>query len=171
GLHKKNYTHFTSPIRRYSDLIVHRLFEAYLEKYLGEPGLSGKLPHYTQGALDSLGDHLSITEVNSVEAEREHVKLKLLEFFERELTKKKRQKFDAVIADVRNHGMFVELTASQAYGLVPVSTLRDDMYFLTPDGNALKGRRTKKTYETGQMIQVQVDHVDRFKRQIDFRLA
>lgn len=171
GLNKKNYTHFTSPIRRYSDLVVHRLFEAYLEKYLGETGLGGKLPHYTQANLDSMGDHLTITEQTSTEAEREHVKLKLLEFFERELNKKHRQKFQAVIADVRNHGMFVELTGSQAYGLIHVSTLRDDLYVLTSDNTALKGRRTKKRYEIGQLIQVAVERVDRFKRQIDFRIA
>lgn len=171
GLNKKNYTHFTSPIRRYSDLVVHRIFEAYLEKHMAEPSLSGKLRHYTQAELDRMGDHLTITEQNSTEAERDHVKLKLLEFFERELNKKDRQKFEAVISDVRNHGMFIELTGSQAYGMVHISTLRDDLYSLSPDGTTLKGRRKKKTYGVGQKIQVVTERVDRFKRQIDFRIA
>lgn len=171
GLNKRNYTHFTSPIRRYADLVVHRLFESYLEKHMAEPSLGGKLRHYTQAELDNIGDHLTITEQNSTEAERDHTKLKLLEFFERELEKTERQQFEAVIADVRNHGMFVELTGSQAYGLIHISTLRDDLYFLTPDGSALKGRRRKQSYEVGQKVQVVTERVDRFKRQIDFRIA
>lgn len=171
GLNKKNYTHFTSPIRRYSDLVVHRLFEAFLDKFTDAAALSGKQRHYTQADLDRMGDHLTQTEQNSTEAEREHVKLKLLEFFERELSKTERTPFAAVIADVRNHGMFVELTGSQAYGLVHISTLRDDLYSLTPDKTAIVGRRTKKRYEVGQKIQVVTERVDRFKRQIDFKLA
>lgn len=171
GLNKKNYTHFTSPIRRYSDLVVHRLFESYLEKFTDAKALARKARHYTQADLNSLGDHLSITEQNSTEAEREHVKLKLLEFFERELDKKERTKFAAVITDVRNHGMFIELLDSQAFGLVHISTLRDDLYSLTPDKTAITGRRTHKRYEVGQRIQVVTERVDRFKRQIDFRVA
>lgn len=171
GLNKKNYTHFTSPIRRYSDLVVHRLFEAYLERFLGKAGPTGKPRHYSQKQLDSLGDHLTITEQNSTEAEREHVKIKLLEFFERDLKKKERSQFEAVITDIRNHGMFIELTGSQAYGFIHISTLSDDLYILTSDGSSLRGRHTKKRYEIGQFIQVMVDRVDRFKRQIDFRLA
>jgi ribonuclease R len=171
GLHKKNYTHFTSPIRRYSDLVVHRLFESYLEKFTDARPLSRKSLHYTQAALDNLGDHLTATEQNSTEAERDHVKLKLLEFFERELTKKERTKFAAVISEVRNHGMFVELLDSQAFGLVHISTLRDDLYSLTADRTAIKGRRNKKVYEVGQKIQVVTERVDRFKRQIDFRIS
>jgi ribonuclease R len=138
---------------------------------MGGPSLSAKLRHYTQAELDRMGDHLTITEQNSTEAERDHVKLKLLEFFERELNKKDRQKFEAIISDVRNHGMFIELTGSQAYGMVHISTLGDDLYSLSPDGTTLKGRRKKKTYKVGQKIQVVTERVDRFKRQIDFRIA
>ena len=119
----------------------------------------------------SMAEHLSLTEQNSTEAERESVKVKLLEFFERELKKTRRTRFEAVILEVRNHGMFVELTESMAYGLVHVSTLTDDLYRLDGGGTALVGRRKRRRYEVGQTITVQVERVDRFKRQIDFRVA
>lgn len=172
GLNKVDYTHFTSPIRRYSDLVVHRVFGHYLIKHCNQPNVPGSssvaLP---MGKAGSLAEHLSLTEQNSTEAERESVKVKLLEFFERELKKSRRTRFSAVILEVRNHGMFVELTESMAYGLVHVSTLTDDLYRLDGGGTALVGRRKKRRYEVGQTITVQVERVDRFKRQIDFKVA
>jgi ribonuclease R len=121
--------------------------------------------------MNSIAEHISITEANSTEAERESVKVKLLEFFERETKKRKRQEFAAVIVEIRNHGMFVELEHSAAFGLVHNSTLRDDMYYPTANGTALVGRRTKRKFTLGQKIVVNVERVDRFKRQIDFRIA
>ncbi len=171
GLNKKNYTHFTSPIRRYSDLVVHRLLETFLVKHRGEKPLPGKNRHYTQGELNSVAEHLSVTEQNSTEAEREHVKQKLLEFFEREMDKPEKTRFPAIITDVKNHGMFIELKDSQAFGLIHISTMRDDHYQINADGNALIGRRTKRKYENGQQVEVVTERVDRFKRQIDFRLV
>lgn len=172
GLNKVDYTHFTSPIRRYSDLVVHRVFGHYLIKHCNQPRVPGSsavaLPIAKAG---SLAEHLSLTEQNSTEAERESVKIKLLEFFERELKKTRRTRFEAVILEVRNHGMFVELTESMAYGLVHVSTLTDDLYRLDGGGTALVGRRKRRRYEVGQTITVEVERVDRFKRQIDFRVA
>jgi ribonuclease R len=170
GLQKRDYLHFTSPIRRYADLIVHRVFARYLAKNLGQTLLPPNQIKYTGSKMVSIAEHLSLTEVNSVEAERESVKVKLLEFFERELEKKKRTQFEAVITETRNHGMFIELTGSLAFGLVHVSTL-DDMYFLTNDGTALVGRRSNRRYQVGQKITVVVSRVDRFKRQVDFRIV
>ena len=106
-----------------------------------------------------------------MEAERESQKVKLLEFFEREVAKKKRTVFAAVITDVRNHGLFVELPDAMSFGLVHLSTLRDDLYLLNNAGTALIGRRHKRRLELGQKISVVTERVDRFKRQIDFRLA
>lgn len=169
GLAKSDYTHFTSPIRRYSDLIVHRVVDTYLHKIGADSASPNPDVRYTQGKLDSLGDHLCITERNSVDAERESVKTKLLEYYERELKKDDKQSFKAIITDVKNHGLFVELTDSQAFGMIHISTLDDDFYHPSNDGNSLIGRRHKKTYSLGQHIMVQVERVDRYKRQIDFR--
>jgi ribonuclease R len=171
GLAKPDYTHFTSPIRRYSDLIVHRVLDSYLHKHGADSALDEPDIRYTRGKLQSLGDHLSVTERNSVDAERESVKTKLLEFYERELKKPEKQSFKAIITDVKNHGLFVELTDSLAFGMVHISTLDDDFYHPNNDGTALVGRRKQKTYSLGQYIMVQVERVDRFKRQIDFRVT
>ncbi len=169
GLYKEHYAHFTSPIRRYSDLIVHRIFDNYLIKHGCETAI--KTPHafYSQGQLESLAQHVSITEQNSTEAERESVKVKLLELFERELNKKEKTAFAAVITDIRNYGMFIELKESMAFGLIPFSVLKDDIYYLK--GTAAIGRRTGRSYTIGQVVHVYVSKVDRFKRQIDFELA
>ncbi|MGC6455833.1 MAG: ribonuclease R [Coraliomargaritaceae bacterium] len=171
GLAKNDYTHFTSPIRRYSDLVVHRVLDAYLHK----TGASSA-PHtpdirYTQGKLESLGDHLCITERNSVDAERESVKTKLLEFYERQLKEENRQTFEAVVTDIKNHGLYIEIIDSMAFGMIHISTLDDDFYHVDPDGQRVVGRRSGKTYSVGDTVAVQVERVDRFKRQIDFRIA
>jgi ribonuclease R len=99
------------------------------------------------------------------------VKIKLLEFFERELAKKKRTAFIAVITDVRRHGFFIELVESMTFGFVSSDTLGDDYYQLNAEGNALVGRRKHRTYELNGRLDVVVDKVDRFKRIIDFRPA
>lgn len=171
GLYMDNYTHFTSPIRRYSDLIVHRVFDAYMRKrgFFSSDADTGII--YTAAQITSLAQHLSITERRSVEAERETIKTKLMEYFERELDNKKKTEFSAFVSDVKNHGLFVELEESMAYGLVHVSTMTDDLYSLNSDGTELTGRRTGRAFTLGQKIKVHVERVDRFKRQIDFRLA
>jgi ribonuclease R len=162
GLHKKDYTHFTSPIRRYSDLVVHQVLQSYLVK--------GAVRHDVRG-IQQLAEHLSLTEVNSSDAERESVKIKLLEFFERELNKKKRTAFAAIITDVRRHGFFIELVESMTFGFVSMDVLDGDYYQLNQEGNALVGRRKHRTYELNGRLDVVVDKVDRFKRIIDFRPA
>ena len=170
GLAKPDYTHFTSPIRRYSDLIVHRVLDGYMHKIGVDSALKKPEIRYTQGTLQSLGDHLCVTERNSVDAERESVKTKQLEFFERLLEKDNKLTFKAIITDVKNHGLMIELTESMAFGMVHISTLDDDFYHPTEDGTALVGRRKKHVYSLGQYIQVRVERVDRFKRQLDFRV-
>lgn len=171
GLAKPDYTHFTSPIRRYSDLVVHRVLDNYLHKTRAESALPNPEVRYDTRKLESLGDHLSITERNSVDAERESVKTKLLEYYERQLLKDDKQHVQAVITDVKNHGLFIELTDTLAFGMVHISTLDDDFYNLNSDGTALVGRRKRQSFALGQHIMVQVERVDRFKRQIDFRVV
>jgi ribonuclease R len=166
GLNKKHYAHFTSPIRRYADLIIHRVFARNLIKPADK-----EVPNYKASELAQWAQHVSLTEQNSTEAERESNKLKLMEFFERELEKPKRSSFEAVIMDVRNHGMFVELAESMAYGLVHVSTLQDDLYKFFYDTSELVGRRSKRRFSVGQTVKVMVHRIDRYKRQIDFMIA
>ncbi|HVZ63248.1 MAG TPA: RNB domain-containing ribonuclease [Lacunisphaera sp.] len=168
GLNKKDYTHFTSPIRRYSDLVVHRVLETFLAR---ESGQSHRPVSYRIAQIDQLAEHLSQTEINSTEAERDSVKVKLMEYFDREAEKKKKTVFNAVITDVRNHGFFVEVAEAGAFGLVPVSSLRDDFYLLNNAGTAFIGRKTRRKFELGHKVQVVVLKVDRQKRLIDFTVA
>jgi len=171
GLHKQFYAHFTSPIRRYSDLIVHRIFDFYLVKQ-GIDSAPARAPKvYSKNELERLGEHVSITERNSQEAERESNKIKLLEYFEREAERPDKRAFQAVITDARNHGLFIELTQSMAFGLVHISTLQDDIYHVVDNGAALVGRKQQKRYQVGDAVEVQIERVDRFKRQMDFRLT
>jgi ribonuclease R len=114
---------------------------------------------------------LSLTEINSSEAERESQKIKLLEFFERELAKKKKTRFAAVITDVRPHGFFVELIESMAFGLVPASALDEPVLFSESGHGSLLGRRTKRRFALNERLDVEVFRVDRVKRLIDFRPA
>ena len=171
GLNKRDYCHFTSPIRRYSDLVTHRVFNFFLVKFKGRQALDGPMPRYNISRANTLSEHVSHTEVNSAEAERESVKVKLLEFFERELEKPKQTQFTAVITEARNHGLFIELVDSNAFGMVHISTLRDDLYRLNESGTAVIGRRTRKKYRVGQKVNVLVHRVDRFKRQVDFKIS
>jgi ribonuclease R len=170
GLHKKDYTHFTSPIRRYPDLVVHRVLETHLARQAAKAG-GPKVPGYDRARVERLGEHLSLTEINSAEAERDSVKVKLLEFFERELDKKPRTKFSAIITDVRPNGFFIELIESMTFGFVSASQLTDDHYTLNQAGTGLIGRKRKKRYEVNGRLEVVVEKVDRYKRLIDFKPA
>jgi ribonuclease R len=171
GLAKNDYTHFTSPIRRYADLVVHRVFDHYLAKHARHASAPGNRAGYERAHVERLGEHLSLTEVNSAEAERDSVKVKLLEYFEREVDKRPRTKFAAVITDVRPNGFFIELVESMTFGFVAASSLGDDYFTLNQAGNALVGRRRKKHYALNDRLDVVVEKVDRYKRLIDFRPA
>ena len=170
GLAKRHYSHFTSPIRRYADLLEHRIFDAYIAKHGVPSAPKDPIRSPGIGELARACEHISITERNSSEAERDSVKIKLLELFEREVERKDKRPFEAMITEVKPHGLMVELTASQAYGLVHMSTLTDDYYRMNDAGTALRGSRTGRVFMAGGTIQVTVDRVDRFKRQVDFRL-
>jgi ribonuclease R len=169
GLAKKDYTHFTSPIRRYADLVVHRVFDHYLAKHGGHPTSAGRGIGYDLARIGRIGEHLSLTEINSAEAERDSVKVKLLEFFERELERTPRTRFAAIITDVRANGFFIELTESMTFGFVAATVLRDDYYTLNNAGDTLVGRKRKQSYKVNQRLDVVVEKVDRYKRLIDFR--
>jgi ribonuclease R len=161
GLAKTDYTHFTSPIRRYADLVVHRV----LSDVCGYTKPKGRI------AFAEIARHLSTTERNAAEAEREAVRLKKFEFFRRQLAKKTGATFKAIVLEVRNFGMFVELPAVMAGGLVHVSALGGDFYTFDQARQRFIGRRTKKTYQAGDELEVVVARVDPFKQQLDFAPA
>jgi ribonuclease R len=151
--------------------VVHRVFDYYLIKHAGQPVPGGHGPGYDLTRVERLGEHLSLTEVNSAEAERDSVKVKLLEYFEREVDKHPKTRFAAVITDVRPNGFFIELIASMTFGFVPANALGDDYYAPNAAGTALVGRKRKKQYAINGRLDVIVEKVDRYKRTIDFRPA
>ncbi len=162
GLAKNNYLHFTSPIRRYADLIAHRSLAERNEKRPARTDMS---------QLASLAEHISITERTAAEAEMEAVKMKKLEFFERQLAEHDPQVFRANVVDVRNYGLVVELPDVLLTGVVHVSTLTDDFYVFDAVNRRLSARRSRRRFSVGDKLNVFVARVDRFKRQIDFALA
>jgi ribonuclease R len=166
GLAKKYYTHFTSPIRRYADLVVHRTLLGVLSS-MSAP--AGKRTRYDLGELTKIADHTSHTERIADEAEEESVELKKMEYFRQQLTTGQLDALDAVVSGVRNFGIFVELTDSLVQGLIHVSTLDDDFYNYDEQRERLVGKRHKKIIQIGDRLRVQVERVDVFKRQIDFR--
>ena len=162
GLAKANYLHFTSPIRRYADLVVHRT--------LAERNLSRR-SKIDVGQIESIAGHISDTERNAADAEIESVRLKKLQFFQTQLEERNPQVFRAAIMDVRNFGLVVELPDALVTGVVHVSTLGDDFYRFDAAQRRLIGRRTNRRYAVGDEIKVFVARVDTFKQQIDFAIA
>jgi ribonuclease R len=162
GLAKANYLHFTSPIRRYADLVVHRT--------LAERNLPRR-SKIDIGQIESLAGHISDTERNAAEAEIESVRLKKLQFFEQQLKERNPRVFRAAVMDVRNYGLVVELPDALVTGVVHVSTLSDDFYLFDAAQRRLVGRRTNRRFSVGDEIRVFVAQVDTFKRQIDFAIA
>jgi ribonuclease R len=157
GLAKKKYTHFTSPIRRYADLVVHR---ALFQKNDG----AGK-------SLKETADHISTTERNSADAERDSKDVKLFAFLKAQLASGKPQRYPALVTDLRNFGFFVDVTGLAMSGLVPLSTMEDDFYIYDEPRNQLIGRRTRRVIRLGDKLEVQVAKVDTAKKQVDFKLA
>ncbi|MFL6541879.1 MAG: ribonuclease R, partial [Chthoniobacterales bacterium] len=162
GLSKNNYTHFTSPIRRYADLVVHRALAELSERRKTRGDI---------GRLASVAEHISITERIAADAEIEAVNLKKMEFFERQMDSRDPQVFEAAVIDVRNYGLVVELPAAVISGVVHVSSLTDDFYVFNQAQRRFVGRQTRRRFSVGDKLRVYVSRVDRFKRQIDFALA
>jgi ribonuclease R len=161
GLATDTYTHFTSPIRRYPDLIVHRALRALRR---GEdPSLSPE----RREALPEIGRHLSEMERRASEAERELIEWKKVRF----MADKLGDVFPGYITGVQSFGLFVELTEIYVQGLVHVSSMTDDYYIFNEKVHTLKGESTKKVYRLGDKVEVQVVRVDLERRQIDFALV
>ncbi len=162
GLAKPNYLHFTSPIRRYADLVAHRA----LAKHNGK-----SQSRIDIGQIASIAEHISMTERTAADAEIEAVRMKKLEFFQRQLDERNPQIFRAAIVDVRNYGLVIELPDVLITGLVHVSSLTDDFYLFEPVRRQLIGRRSRKRFSIGDEVRVFVVRVDGFKRQVDFAIA
>ena len=160
GLAKSHYTHFTSPIRRYADLLVHRA----LAHARGTPKSESE-------TLNRLAQHLSHQERAAAEAEQESKKLKLLEYLEAQAGPKATQTFEAVITEATNFGLLVELPDFLLSGLIHVSSLTDDFYSFDPVRRHLRGRRNGKVFKAGAHLRVAVLRIDFPKRQVDFRPA
>jgi ribonuclease R len=160
GLGFNYYTHFTSPIRRYPDLVVHRLLYEYSEGMKGERRVqhSKRLPSICQQSSDM--------ERRAIEAERESVKVKQVEYMARHLG----DELEGIISSVTNFGLFVEINDLLIEGLVRMRDLGDDYYVYDEKNYALIGRRTRKRYRLGDKIAVQVVRVDLEEREIDFRV-
>jgi ribonuclease R len=170
GLAKANYLHFTSPIRRYADLVVHRALGA--DGTLRRRGDTARRPyHPDMSEITSIAEHLSITERTAADAEIDAAQMKKLEFFQRQLDQRNPQIFRASIVDVRNYGLMVELPDALITGLIHVSSLTDDFYLFEPARRQLIGRRSRKRFSVGDEVSVFVARVDTFKRQVDFAIA
>ena len=172
GLAKANYLHFTSPIRRYADLVVHRALARDPAGAGGRPARSASAPrHPDMAEIASLAEHISVTERTAADAEVDAIQMKKLEFFQRQLDARNPQIFRAAIVDVRNYGLMVELPDALVTGLVHVSSLTDDFYLFDSARRQLIGRRSRKRFSVGDELSVFVVRVDAFKRQVDFTIA
>ncbi len=159
GLAFDFYTHFTSPIRRYPDLLVHRMVKHFTG---GE-----KVSKEELSMIDALALHSSEREVAAANAERDSVKMKLVEFMEDKVG----QEFEGVISGVSDRGIFVELKDTHAEGMVRVRDLGDDYFTYDEKRYRLVGMKTQKQYALGDPIKVKLVNVRMFERELDFELA
>ena len=162
GLAAKYYCHFTSPIRRYPDLQIHRIIKDHLR---GRLERVGKTEHY-QEILEEVARQSSVCERRADEAERESDKLKKAEYMSYHL----KEEFDGIISGVTGWGFYVELP-NTVEGLVHVNSLRDDYYTFNQDTCELRGDMTKKVFAMGQKVRVRVEDADPMMKTIDFVLA
>ena len=159
GLAFKFYTHFTSPIRRYPDLMVHRLLRRHLHN---EPIGTDERARYERLAIQS-----SEREINAVNAERDSIKFKQVEY----MKDKVGQEFDGIVTGVSEWGMYVEEKNSKAEGMVKMASIKSDFFTVDPKNYRIKGARTGKSYQLGDEVHVRLASANLQDRQLDFVLV
>ena len=162
GLGLNFYSHFTSPIRRYPDLMIHRIIKNALAKGY----LSDQEREKLQSKVKTVADHCSLQERKAMEAERDSVDLKKIEFMKDKIG----EEYTGIISGVTGFGFFVRLE-NTVEGLVHVEDLKDDYYIFNREQHALIGERTKNMYQIGDEVEIEVARVDLDSRKLDFRLV
>ncbi|WIL69117.1 MULTISPECIES: ribonuclease R [Staphylococcus] len=162
GLSAEHYTHFTSPIRRYPDLIVHRL----IRKYLIDKTMDDKTLNKWEEALPEIADHTSQRERRAIEAERDTDELKKAEYMVQHIG----EEYEGIISSVANFGMFIELP-NTIEGMVHVSEMTDDYYHFDERQMAMIGERQAKVFRIGDPVTIKVVNVDVDERMIDFQIV
>ena len=157
GLGFEYYTHFTSPIRRYPDMMVHRLLARYLEE-----GRSVQADQY-----EEMCKHSSEMENKAANAERASIKYKQVEF----MAEKIGQQFKGVISGVKDWGIYVELDENKCEGMIPLFELTDDFYEFDEKNYCIIGRHTHKKYQLGDSIEIEIARANLDKKQLDFRIV
>ncbi|MCG7341744.1 ribonuclease R [Staphylococcus auricularis] len=162
GLSAEYYTHFTSPIRRYPDLTVHRL----IRKYLIDNSMDGKEKHEWEEKLPEIAEHTSQRERRAIDAERDTDELKKAEYMVQHIG----EEFEGVISSVANFGMFIELP-NTIEGMVSVANMTDDFYHFDERHMAMIGEHSAKMFKIGDTVKIKVTNVDVDERMIDFQIV
>ena len=157
GLAFKYYTHFTSPIRRYPDMMVHRLLQQYLDG-----GKSANAEEY-----EEMCEHSSKREQLAADAERSSIKYKQVEYMKDHVG----QEFDAVISGVTEWGLYAEIIENKCEGMIPIRDLEDDYYRFDEDNFCIVGERSRKTFQLGDAITIRIAKANLERKQLDFTLA
>ncbi len=157
GLAFDYYTHFTSPIRRYPDMMVHRLLQHYLDGGRSED----------REAYEKLCDHSTAMEIRATEAERASIKYKMVEFMEDKLG----QEFDGSISGVTDWGIYVELTENKIEGMVALRDMADDYYAFDSENYAVVGHTSGRRFTLGDEVRIRIKRADLSRKQLDFEMV
>ena len=156
GLSFDYYSHFTSPIRRYPDLITHRILSNMIENKIFNTNID----------LEQICKHSSEKEKQASTAERESIKYMQSKY----LASKKGEIYEGIISGVTEWGLYVEIIKNKCEGLVKISSIKDDHYILDQKSLCIKGYHRKKTYTLGDKVKIKIINVNTQKNQVDFKL-